>query len=113
MDEKRAFQRRGIWFPVTLETGSTEVWAVARDAGAGGILISSAGALQVGTAVTVTFRVGPDDPTERRLPGTVVRFEPHRNDGGGAWPHRVAIEFAEPLPELESLFESWEPTSNK
>jgi hypothetical protein len=109
MDEKRAFRRRCIWFPVTLETGRGDVWAVARDAAPGGILISSAGALAVGTDVTVAFRVAPDDATEKRVLGKVVRLEPHRNDGGGAWPHRIAIEFNEPLPELEAIFESWEP----
>jgi hypothetical protein len=113
MDEKRAFQRRCIWFPVTLRTGTGEVWAVARDAGAGGILISSAGALEVGTEVAVTFRVAPDDPTERKVQGKVVRFEPHHNDGGGAWPHRIAVEFSEPLPELEGLLESWAPPSSR
>jgi hypothetical protein len=109
MDEKRAFQRRCIWFPVTLTAGGTEVWAVARDAAAGGILISSAGALDVGTEVALTFRVAPDDPNERTVRGKVVRLEPHKYDGGGAWPHRMAVEFAEPLPELEAVFESWEP----
>ena len=108
MDEKRAFQRRCIWFPVTLRAGTSDVWAVARDAGAGGILISSAGALAVGTEVTLTFRVAPEDPTERAVRGKVVRFEPHKYDGGGTWPHRIAVEFSEPLPELEALFEHWE-----
>jgi hypothetical protein len=113
MDEKRAFQRRCIWFPVTLKTGGTDVWAVARDAGAGGILISSAGALDVGTEVTVAFRIAPDDPGERTVRGKVVRFEPNRNDGGGAWPHRIAVEFSEALPELEAVFESWEPPPSR
>ena len=92
-----------------LETGTGEVWAVARDAGAGGILISSAGALAVGTEVTLTFRMAPDDPTEQRVKGKIVRFEPNRNDGGGAWPHRLAVAFDEPHPELESLLDSWTP----
>jgi hypothetical protein len=109
MSEKRAFQRRSIWFPVTLQAGTGEVWAVARDAGAGGILISSAGALAVGSEVVVTFRVAPDDPAERKVKGKVVRFEPNHYDGGGAWPHRIAIEFAEPLGELEDLLASWAP----
>lgn len=89
------------------------MWAVARDAGAGGILISSAGALDVGTEVTLTFRVAPNDPSERSVKGKVVRFEPHRNDGGGAWPHRIAVEFSRPLPELEAVFESWEPSPSR
>jgi hypothetical protein len=109
MDEKRAFQRRCIWFPVTLQAKAGEVWAVARDAGAGGILISSAGALAVGTEVTVTFRVAPNDPSERQVKGKVVRFEPNHYDGGGAWPHRIAIEFDEPMGELDEVLERWKP----
>ena len=110
MDEKRAHKRRAIWFPVTLKKtdGGPDVWAVTRDAAPGGILISSAGALSVGTEVTLSFRSSPDNPDERSVRGKVVRFEPHKNDGGGAWPHRIAIEFTEVLPELESVFESWE-----
>jgi len=107
MSEKRAFDRHCIWFPVSVETDTRQVWAVCRDIGAGGILISSAGALEVGAAVTVTLRVAPDDPRERRVEGRIVRTEPHYEDGGGTWPHRLAIEFLEPMPELQSLVEKW------
>jgi hypothetical protein len=107
MSEKRAFDRHCIWFPVSIEAGSRQVWAVCRDIGAGGILISSAGALEVGATVTLTVRVAPDDPSERKVEGRIVRVEPHHDDGGGTWPHRIAIEFLKPMPEIESLLEKW------
>ena len=72
------------------------------------VVMTLAGALTVGTEVTLSFRSSPENPAERTVRGKVVRFEPHKNDGGGAWPHRIAIEFSEVLPELESVFESWE-----
>jgi hypothetical protein len=107
MSEKRAFGRHCIWFPVSVETDARQVWAVCRDIGAGGILISSAGALEVGAAVTITFRVAPNDTREQKIAGRIVRIEEHHDDGGGTWPHRLAIEFLEPMPELESLLEKW------
>ncbi len=70
-------------------------------------MISSAGALEIGAAVTVTFRMAPHDPTERKVEGSIVRIEPNRDDGGGTWPHRMAIEFQRPMPELDSLLENW------
>jgi hypothetical protein len=107
MSDKRAFERSCIWFPVSVETDARQVWAVCRDIGAGGIMISSAGALEIGAAVTVTFRVAPDDPTERKVDGCIVRIEPNQDDGGGTWPHRMAIEFLRPMPEIDSLLKNW------
>jgi len=108
MSDKRAFDRHCIWFPVSVEAKDRQVWAVCRDIGAGGILISSSGALEVGAAVTLTFRVAPDDARERKVEGRIVRIEPHKDDGGGTWPHRLGIEFLEPMPELDALLKSWE-----
>jgi hypothetical protein len=63
--------------------------------------------MEIGATVTLTFRVGPDDPRERKIDGRIVRIDPHHDDGGGTWPHRLGIVFAEPIPELDSLIESW------
>jgi hypothetical protein len=107
MSDKRAFDRHGIWFPVSVETDARQVRAVCRDVGAGGIMISSAGAFEIGAAVTVTFRAAPDDPAERKVDGCLVRIEPNPEDGGGTWPHRMAIEFVRPMLELDSLLKNW------
>jgi hypothetical protein len=104
LNEKRAYSRYTLWFPVTVETDSERVWAVCRDASAGGILISGSNSLEVGDAVIVNFRTSADDTAERRIPGHIVRVEGPDEDPRSAWPHRMAIEFADPVPELERLF---------
>lgn len=100
--DRRARQRYLIWFPVTIEGAPGEVWAVCRDASSGGILVNSAGLLEVGAKVAVTFRVRPEEPEERRVEGRIVRIERNEDDPLGPWPHRLAIEFEHAVPELES-----------
>jgi hypothetical protein len=107
MSERRAHVRHGVWFPVSVETKDRQLWAVCRDIASGGILLSSSGAIEVGASVTLTFRTGPDEPTQRKVEGKIVRLEPHHEDGGGTWPHRLGIAFAEPIPELDALLEHW------
>jgi PilZ domain len=111
MAERRAHERHGIWFPVSVEVQQGErprqLWAVCRDIGSGGILLSSSGGIEVGATVTLTFRSGPDDPVERRVEGRIVRIEAHQGDGGGTWPHRLGVAFAQPIPELDALLERW------
>jgi hypothetical protein len=86
VNEKRSYDRYSLWFPVTVDGASGRVWAVCKDASAGGILISGTQGLNVGDAVTVSFRVSPDD------------------DPRAVWSHRMAIEFAEPDTTLQSSF---------
>jgi hypothetical protein len=102
--EKRTHNRYEIWFPVTLEWGAKEVWAVVRDAGPGGILVASNARLSIGSQVTVRFRVTPQDALERRVRGKVVRTEHNNDPAGRVWPHRLAIAFARPMPELDEVF---------
>lgn len=97
--ERREHTRYLIWFPVTLGANDKEVWAICRDASRRGIRLSSQVPLEVGAEVTVTFRLSPEDANERVVTGRVVRI---RNTSGSTWPHDLAIEFAEELPELES-----------
>jgi hypothetical protein len=40
MQEKRSHNRYSLWFPVTIDASSRQVWAVCKDVSAGGILIS-------------------------------------------------------------------------
>jgi hypothetical protein len=102
--EKRAHHRYSLWFPVTVDTEASKVWAVCRDASAGGILISGSASLEVGDAVTVTFRTTQDDPQEQRIAGRIVRVDRQDEDPRSAWPHRMAIEFDQPVAELEGRF---------
>ncbi len=103
MDEKRAHPRYCLWFPVVVEASTGAVAAVCNNASSGGLSISSAGKLAIGTEVTVTFNVTPDD-VERTATGRVVRMEDHTENPRVVWSYRLAIEFSEPQRELQHLF---------
>jgi hypothetical protein len=103
MQEKRFYNRYALWFPVTIDSSSHQVWAVCNDVSAGGILISGSTQLNVGDVVTVSFRVYPDGP-DRKLSGRIVRVEPRDDDPRAVWRHRMAIEFIEADATLQSIF---------
>ncbi len=103
MGEKRSFDRYALWFPVTIDASTRQVWAVCKDVSVGGILISGSAGLAVGDVVTLTFRVSPD-AEERRLSGRIVRVDAPDGSPWAAWPHRMAIEFLEPDRTLQAAF---------
>ena len=103
MQEKRSFSRYALWFPVTIDSSTNQVWAVCNDVSAAGILISGSTALKVGDDVTVAFRVSQGSP-ERKLAGRIVRVEPRDDDPRSVWAHRMAIEFVEPDATLQASF---------
>jgi hypothetical protein len=104
MANKRQHERHALWFPVTVDVATGQVWAVCKDASAGGVLISGSRSLQLGERVTVIFRITPDSP-EQRIAGRIVRVEPPDDHPRAIWVHRMAIEFFEPDANLASLFE--------
>jgi hypothetical protein len=101
--EKRTFTRYSLWFPVTIDTPTGQVWAVCNDVSAGGILISGSNRLQIGDSVTLTFRVSPETE-ERQMTGRIVRVDHTDDSPRVVWPHRMAIEFVEPDATLQSSF---------
>jgi len=103
MTEKRAFSRYSLWFPVTIDGPSRRVWAVCKDASAGGILISGSEGLSVGDVVKVSFRVSPE-AAERVLSGRIVRVDAPDDSPRAVWSHRMAIEFIEPDATLQASF---------
>jgi hypothetical protein len=104
MDEKRSYFRYSLWFPVTIDGSTGQMWAVCKDVSAGGILISGTDRLEVGEVVTISFRV-TRDAEERRLSGRIVRIdEGTESDPRAVWSHRMAIEFIEPDATLQSVF---------
>jgi hypothetical protein len=103
MNEKRSHERYPLWFPVTVGVDSRKVWAVCRDASAGGILVTGSAELKVGEVVTLRFRVSAG-AQERSLSGRIVRVEPPVDDPRFVWPYKVAIEFLEPDATLQSNF---------
>jgi PilZ domain len=103
MNEKRLHERYALWFPVTVDVDSRKVWAVCRDASAGGILVTGSAELKIGEVVTLSFRVSADGQ-ERRVSGRIVRVEPPNDEPRAVWPYKVAIEFLEPDATLQSNF---------
>jgi len=105
--EQRRDTRYTLWFPVDVTTGDAKhTLAVAKDVSRSGIGVSSPAGLEVGSTVTLSFKIPPDTGVERTVTGTVTRHERNPEDPHGMWPHRIGIAFAEPIPELEALLAS-------
>jgi hypothetical protein len=103
MTEKRSHARYALWFPVTVDVDSRQVWAVCRDASAGGILVTGSAELNIGEFVTLSFRVSSDEQ-ERKVSGRIVRVERSDDNPRAVWPFRIAIEFLKPDATLQSNF---------
>lgn len=101
--EKRAHNRYAVWFPVTVKSGDRSVWAICHDASSGGILVLCSSPLEQNASVVVTFRVMPEEANERNVDGRVVRVDPIREEPRDVWTHRMAIEFCEPVGELQGV----------
>jgi hypothetical protein len=89
-----------------LEGEGSHGWlAMSRNVSTTGVLAATAKILAVGQPVAVNFTVAPGmEPL--RVQGTIVRVELNVEDKSGLWPHRVAVEFDEEVPELEMLVEA-------
>ena len=101
--DKRQHGRYNVWFPVTLDVAGAQVWAVCHDASSSGILVFCSSALALASEVAVRFRVVPEEAEERTIRGRVVRLESLEHQPREVWTHRMAIEFFEPIPELEGV----------
>lgn len=99
--EKRSFARYQLWFPVTLDIDGKEVWAICRDASAGGMQVSSIVPLAVGKTVTARFRVSQHTEARRyEVEAEVVRSENNDGELMLAFPFRVGLRFTEPLSQV-------------
>lgn len=99
-NEKHAYQRYALLFPVTLTSGAEEVVGVCRQAGADAALVSASGPLEPGAEVVVRFRVSAELRDERTVQGRVVRQELTEGELALAFPYCVSVEFASPDPDL-------------
>lgn len=107
--ERRRGERFRVLFLMRLEAGTEGEWlALSRNMSQSGALVAASPELKVGQSVTLTFQGMPVDEEERRVEGTIVRVEPNAEEQNTYWPHRVAVEFGEPVPELEPLLEKAE-----
>jgi hypothetical protein len=99
---ERRTSRFVIWLPVRVEE-LAEGMAVTHDASERGVMLVTASTLEVGAPVTITFELPVDGAAQRTVHGRVVRVEPNRDDPDGLWRHRLAVEFEQPVPELEAI----------
>lgn len=107
MDERRRSPRLRAWFLMQVQSAERGRWlAMTRNMSESGALLATASRLAVGEPVTLIFKLGAEDESERELAGTIVRVERNVEDPGGFWPHRVAVEFEQPVPELARAIET-------
>ncbi len=97
--ERRTEHRFQVWLPVKVDSLKEGI-AVTHNASQGGVLMVTASTLAPGSEVHITLRT-PDTQEVHELAGHVVRVEANTDDPHGLWPHRLAIEFDHPVPELE------------
>ncbi len=96
---RRESERYQVWIPVKVDA-LREGIAVTHDASSRGVLMLTASTLDAGSPVEVALKL-PEEAVPRRVTGRVVRVETNDADPHGLWPHRMAIEFDEEVPELE------------
>jgi hypothetical protein len=96
---RRDNDRYQVWIPVKVDA-LREGLAVTHDASSRGVLMLTASTLTEGSTVEISLKF-PDDPVPKRVSGRVVRVEANEADPHGLWPHRMAVEFDEEVPELE------------
>ena len=96
---RRTNSRFEVWLPVKVDA-LREGIAITHDASSTGALMLTASTLDEGAPIEVAIKL-PDEDVPKRVTGRVVRVEPNDDDPHGLWPHRMAIEFDEAVPELD------------
>jgi hypothetical protein len=105
MSERREHARHEVWFPVEVEVEDGTAIAVSYDISSGGLLMAAGGRVEIGTELTVTFRVQRDGP-ESKVKGRVVRVDRNPQSVDNRWRYKLALAFDEPQPEIERLVKS-------
>jgi hypothetical protein len=108
--ERREHRRLRFWLPLQLEVEGTgekieEGMAVSHDASDGGFLLVCSQRCPVGAPIHLTFSIPPGGPLTVRVGATVVRVSSNDEDPDGLWPYKVAVQFDEPVPDLEAYLE--------
>ncbi len=99
-EEKRAYTRYKMLFPVTLHVGEEDIVGVCRDASVRGILVAASTPVEPGAKVIARFRVSADIRDERTIDAKVVRQELSEGELELAFPYCIALEFDQPIPDL-------------
>lgn len=106
-EERRAKKRYVLWIPIQVESGpEVQMLAVSRNISLSGVLVIAGAKLGVGETVTLKLQV--PNAEERSVSGEIVRVETNEEDPEGLWRYRLAVRFAEEVPELEEAFEALE-----
>jgi len=112
VSERRAQNRYSVWFPMKLEAPSLDDGvAVSRNVSSTGLLMVAAKKLEVGAAITVTFRVTKGAP-QQTVQARIVRCE-RNSEASGLFPFRIAVEFVEPRADLEPLLSDVQAAQKK
>lgn len=105
MEDNRKHHRHIAWFPARIERSHAVTrLGITHNISQGGALIVCNSTWSEGDVVTMTLRV-PGSFEEKTVAGRVVRVELNTEDPDGAFPHKIAIQFDETMPELESVME--------
>jgi hypothetical protein len=105
-DERRTHARYRTWLPAQIAGEAVEVQlAIGHDMSQKGALLVTREELAKGARITLEVQVPPNDGERYELTGTVLRSEPNHADPDGLWPHQIAVEFDEAMPELEEALE--------
>ena len=99
---QRHSSRFTVWLPVRVKE-LPEGMAITHNASGGGLLMVTATTIDVGSPVSITISVPPEGSPEKSVHGRVVRVEPNSEDPDGMWPHKMAVEFDHPVPELDEV----------
>jgi hypothetical protein len=109
--ERRIGVRHFACFPAHVEQPHGEKGlAMIHDLSVSGAQLVVRAQLQVGDAVSLQLYVtgDPADSRTRATRARVVRFEPLDPAARGAWTHRVAVQFDEPLKDFEGEIKALE-----
>lgn len=110
--ERRVSERLPIWFPLWLGDGQVrDALAIGQDTSRTGIKLASKLRPEVGSQVTVSFRI--EDPRTgeselHRATGVVVRVEDN-DDPLGLWPHLIMVDLDHPFSDIDVLVASASP----
>jgi hypothetical protein len=100
-DERRGGDRHVAWFPIRVDAEELgEGLAIAKNVSRGGLLLASPQKFVIGAPVRLSLHLDPMSSEPREVMGTVVRMEVNEADPDGLWPHKLAVEFDDPDPEL-------------
>ncbi len=109
--ERRIGVRHFACFPAHVEhpKGETRL-AMIHDLSVSGAQLVVRAQLKVGDGVSLQLYVtgDPEDSRTRATRARVVRVEPLEGSARGAWTHRVAVQFDEPLRDFEGEIKALE-----